>query len=247
MYVFLLLLMAILGGIIGYPVSALFFDTTRFWANWAHVLAVTIPSIAGFMVVLKLIQPRLSGKIAEALSEPGNNIGAFAMGVVLTSIFYKSDATVQFYMDNGTRQSVSLSIKETNNTYTVKPKEVQKVVLPCGKITFNMNGKDTVIDFPNHKGYWIMNPNNANEYIERKMFYGDNITVVNEIMEGDTTITRIVNDAFFHTNADYLFNEPEEIKVSEHNKKSIITKKVLYRMQEPEKPDLKYTAPEDMR
>jgi hypothetical protein len=241
------LLMAVVGGFMGFYASVLVYDMTRLGSNWVHVLVVSVPLIAGFMILVKKMQPRLSGSFAEALSEPGNEIGAFAIAVLLSSFMYKSNSVVQFYMDNGTKESVSFSVKETGNTYTVKPKEAQKVELPCGKITLTLAGKDTVVDFPNKGGYWIMNPKSANQYIEGKTFYSADVSAANKMSESDTTALNIVSASFFYTNADYLFTEPETITVSKKSSSSIVTKKILYRLRDINEATSEVPVPEEVK
>jgi hypothetical protein len=85
----------------------------------------------------------------------------------------------------------------------------------------DINGKNETLNITS-EGNWIYNVDTANTYIATSIEYGTSSASPSDKMPE----MKMVKELFFKSDADYIFDSPESIKVKGNNK---VTKTVLFR------------------
>jgi hypothetical protein len=149
-------------------------------------------------------------------------------GLFWSYMAFKAD--VMF--DNGRNAPIVISAGPYE-AEVIAAKSNRGMILPVSLNQIMIDGKPKTIDIT-EKGTWIFNIDKLNTYIEGTVQYGVPNTIKPEKMElpgivPEPAVT-LINDEFFRTKADILFEAPDSLKVKRSEAAKQLSKVVLYRV-----------------
>jgi hypothetical protein len=142
------------------------------------------------------------------------------LGTILGSAMVSSSNRAELYIDNATDKAVTIKIKDETD-FTVEPMQFKHISVGAIPQQMDINGKNETLNITS-EGNWIYNVDTANTYIATSIEYGTSSASPSDKMPE----MKMVKELFFKSDADYIFDSPESIKVKGNNK---VTKTVLFR------------------
>jgi hypothetical protein len=214
----------IVGIMIGSSIGSTFFKIVSHAGFWTHFLVVSIIGIVLMNVLFRFLKGRYQpDNLPQWLADSMSITIPMGLGILAGAWFSYGSNKADLYIDNGTDKPFVFKI-EGEGEFTVKPNDFVKVEVPQMENTMIIGKTERKLKIDN-SGNWVFNPEKKYTYVEATEVYGDATAVA------DTTKSpfgKMINEEFFRSNAEYMFEAPESVMLRKREKsKSIV---ILYRL-----------------